>query len=65
VVYGSRTFGSHSAYSFWYVIGNKGVTTVANTIYNSYISDLETCLKLMPLALPVAEPPLAGFRDGS
>lgn len=51
VVYGSRTFGSHSAYSFWYVIGNKGVTTLANMIYNSYLSDLETCFKLMPLAL--------------
>jgi glycosyltransferase involved in cell wall biosynthesis len=51
VVYGSRTFGSHSAYSFWYVMGNKGVTTLANMIYNSYISDLETCYKLMPLSL--------------
>jgi glycosyltransferase involved in cell wall biosynthesis len=51
VVYGSRTFGSHSAYSFWYVMGNKGVTTAANMIFNSYISDLETCFKLMPLAL--------------
>jgi len=51
IVYGSRTFGSHSAYSFWYVMGNKGVTTAANVIYNSYISDLETCFKLMPLAL--------------
>jgi glycosyltransferase involved in cell wall biosynthesis len=35
VVYGSRSFGSHSAYSFWYVMGNKGVTTLANMIYNS------------------------------
>ncbi len=51
IVYGSRTFGSHSAYSFWYVMGNKGVTTAANIIFNSYISDLETCFKLMPLAL--------------
>jgi glycosyltransferase involved in cell wall biosynthesis len=51
VVYGSRTFGSHSAYSFWYVMGNKGLTTAANVIFNSYISDLETCFKLMPLAL--------------
>jgi glycosyltransferase involved in cell wall biosynthesis len=49
VVYGSRTFGSHSAYSFWYVMGNKGVTTAANILFNSYISDLETCFKLMPL----------------
>jgi dolichol-phosphate hexosyltransferase len=51
VVYGSRTFGSHSSYSFWYVMGNKGVTLVANIIFNSYISDLETCFKLMPIAL--------------
>ena len=51
VVYGTRTFGSHTAYSFWYVMGNKGVTLFANIVYNSWISDLETCFKLMPLAL--------------
>ncbi|WBB82487.1 glycosyltransferase family 2 protein [Micromonospora sp. WMMD882] len=51
VVYGNRTFGSHSAYSFWYVMGNKGVTTVANVLFNSYIGDLETCFKLMPVEL--------------
>ncbi|WFE37463.1 glycosyltransferase family 2 protein [Micromonospora sp. WMMD998] len=51
VVYGNRTFGSHSSYSFWYVMGNKGVTLAANMLYNSYIGDLETCFKLMPLEL--------------
>jgi len=51
VVYGNRTFGSHSAYSFWYVMGNKAVTTAANVLYNSYIGDLETCFKLMPVDL--------------
>jgi len=51
VVYGNRTFGSHSAYSFWYVMGNKAVTTAANVLYNSYIGDLETCFKLMPVRL--------------
>ncbi|MET8229091.1 glycosyltransferase family 2 protein [Micromonospora sp. NPDC005298] len=51
VVYGNRTFGSHSAYSFWYVMGNKGVTMAANVLFNSYIGDLETCFKLMPVAL--------------
>ena len=51
VVYGSRTFGSHSAYSFWYVMGNKAVTTLANVLFNAYIADLETCYKLMPLDL--------------
>jgi glycosyltransferase involved in cell wall biosynthesis len=51
VVYGTRTFGSHNAYSYLYVLGNRGVTTVANILFNCYISDLETCFKLMPLAL--------------
>lgn len=51
VVYGTRTFGSHNAYSFWYVMGNKGVTLTANLLFNAYISDLETCFKLLPLEL--------------
>jgi dolichol-phosphate hexosyltransferase len=51
VVYGNRQFGSHSAYSFWYVMGNKAVTLAANVVYNSYIGDVETCFKLMPLEL--------------
>ncbi len=51
VVYGSRTFGSHSAYSFWYVMGNKVLTTFANVLFNAYIADLETCFKLLPLDL--------------
>ena len=51
VVYGSRAFGSHSAYSFWYVMGNKAITTVANVLFNAYLADLETCYKLMPLEL--------------
>lgn len=51
VVYGNRTFGSHSAFSFWYVMGNKAVTMAANILFNSYIGDLETCFKLMPVEL--------------
>src|SRR5215472_15404654 len=51
VVYGTRTFGSHNAYSYAYVLGNKGVTTFANVLFNCYISDLETCFKLMPATL--------------
>jgi glycosyltransferase involved in cell wall biosynthesis len=51
IVYGTRTFGSHTAFSFWYVMGNKAVTLVANVLFNAYISDLETCFKLMPLDL--------------
>jgi dolichol-phosphate hexosyltransferase len=51
VVYGTRTFGSHNAYSYLYVLGNRGVTTVANVLFNCYISDLETCFKLLPRTL--------------
>jgi dolichol-phosphate hexosyltransferase len=51
VVYGSRTFGGHSSYSYWYVVGNKMITTVANILFNCYLSDLETGLKLMPVPL--------------
>lgn len=47
VVYGTRTFGSHNAYSYLYVLGNKGVTTAANILFNCYLSDLETCFKLL------------------
>ncbi len=51
VVYGTRSFGSSTAFSFWYVLGNKAVTLWANMLFNSWISDLETCFKLMPLSL--------------
>lgn len=51
VVYGTRTFGSHNAYSYAYVLGNKAVTTFANVLFNCYISDLETCFKLIPATL--------------
>jgi glycosyltransferase involved in cell wall biosynthesis len=51
VVYGTRSFTSHTAYSFWFVLGNKGVTFIANALFDTWISDLETCFKLMPLEL--------------
>ena len=51
VVFGTRTFGSHTAYSFWYVVGNWLVTMFANVLYNAWLSDIETCFKLMPIEL--------------
>jgi dolichol-phosphate hexosyltransferase len=51
VVYGTRSFSSHTAFSFWFVLGNKGVTFLANALFDAWISDLETCFKLMPLPL--------------
>lgn len=51
VVYGTRTFGSHNACSYLYGLGNRGVTRTANILFNCYISDLETCFKLIPTEL--------------
>jgi len=50
-VYGVRGFQAHSAYSFWYVVGNKSVTFVANVLYNAWLSDLMTCHKVMRTSL--------------
>jgi dolichol-phosphate hexosyltransferase len=49
VVYGTRSFGSHTSFSFWFVMGNKLVTLVTNILFNCYISDMETCYKVMRL----------------
>jgi glycosyltransferase involved in cell wall biosynthesis len=46
-VFGVRGFAAHSSYSFWFVIGNKAVTLAANVLYNSYVSDIMTCHKVM------------------
>jgi glycosyltransferase involved in cell wall biosynthesis len=47
VVFGTRMWSSHAAFSFWYVIGNKAVTFATNVLYNCWISDLMTCHKVM------------------
>jgi dolichol-phosphate hexosyltransferase len=47
VVFGTRAFKSHSAFSFWYVIGNRAVTLAANVLYNSWVSDLMTGQKAL------------------
>ncbi len=47
VVYGTRGFQSHAAYGFWYVVGNKFVTLAANILYNSWVSDIMSCHKVM------------------
>jgi glycosyltransferase involved in cell wall biosynthesis len=46
-VFGTRMWSSHAAFSFWYVMGNKGVTAATNVIYNCWISDVMTCHKVM------------------
>jgi dolichol-phosphate hexosyltransferase len=47
VVYGVRGFQAHSAYSFWYVVGNKVVTFATNVLFNAWLSDIMTCQKLL------------------
>ena len=47
VVYGTRAFGSHTAFSFWFVMGNKLLALWANVLFNCFISDLETCYKMV------------------
>lgn len=44
-VYGVRGFQAHNAFSFWYVVGNRGVTLAANLIFNCWLGDLMTCHK--------------------
>jgi glycosyltransferase involved in cell wall biosynthesis len=51
VVFGTRSFASHSAFSFWYVMGNKSVTMATNVLYNCWISDVMTCHKAMETEL--------------
>jgi glycosyltransferase involved in cell wall biosynthesis len=50
-VFGTRGFTSHSAYSFWYVVGNRAVTLLANLVFNSWISDMMTGQKAMRTSL--------------
>ena len=52
IVYGSRLFGANTVYqSYRYAMGNKVTTLLANVLFDAYISDLHTCLKLMPISL--------------
>lgn len=49
VVYGTRLFGYNTVYrSYWFAIANRLLTRLANIMYDAYLSDLHTCLKLLP-----------------
>jgi glycosyltransferase involved in cell wall biosynthesis len=50
-VFGKRMFQAHSSYSFWYVIGNRFLSTATNVIFNTWITDVYTCYKLAPTEL--------------
>ncbi len=48
VVYGSRLSGGkpQRVYLFWHKVGNNFLTFLANFLYNSTLSDMETCYKM-------------------
>jgi glycosyltransferase involved in cell wall biosynthesis len=47
VVYGSRFLGSHRVFLFTHYLGNMVLTLVTNVLYNTMLSDMETCYKIM------------------
>jgi glycosyltransferase involved in cell wall biosynthesis len=52
VVYGSRMSGFGTVHpSLWHAVGNRAMTLFANVMFGAAISDLHTCLKLVPMPL--------------
>ena len=47
VVYGSRFLGRHRVLLFTHYAGNRFLTLVTNALYNTMLSDMETCYKVM------------------
>ena len=46
VVYGSRFMGPRRAFLFWHYVGNKFLSLVTNILYNTILTDMETCYKV-------------------
>lgn len=46
-VLGTRHWQAHSAYSYWYVQGNRAVNMMANVLYNVWLSDCMVGMKMM------------------
>ncbi len=51
VVFGSRFMGRHTGMYFWNAVGNKGLTFLTNFLFDCWISDMETCYKVMRTAI--------------
>jgi dolichol-phosphate hexosyltransferase len=47
VVYGVRGFAGQTAFSYWFVVGNKVVTLATNLLFDCYISDMESGYKVL------------------
>ncbi len=46
VVYGSRFLGEHKAMYFWHSVGNKTLTLLTNILFDTTLTDMETCYKV-------------------
>jgi glycosyltransferase involved in cell wall biosynthesis len=47
VVYGSRFLGRHRVFLFTHYLGNRVLTSITNVLYNTMLTDMETCYKVM------------------
>jgi glycosyltransferase involved in cell wall biosynthesis len=47
VVYGSRFLGRHRVFLFTHYLGNLFLTFLTNVLYNTMLTDMETCYKAM------------------
>ena len=47
VVYGSRFLGRHRVFLFTHYMGNRLLTLLTNVLYNTMLTDMETCYKVM------------------
>ena len=47
VVYGSRFLGRHRVFMFTHYMSNRALTMFTNLLYNTMLTDMETCYKVM------------------
>ena len=46
VTYGTRFMGTHRVFLYWHYLGNRFLTFLTNVLYNTMLSDMETCFKM-------------------
>ena len=49
VVYGSRFIGEHKAMYFWHSVGNQMLTLLCNMLFDTTLTDMETCYKVFTI----------------
>jgi glycosyltransferase involved in cell wall biosynthesis len=47
VVFGSRFLGTHRVFLLTHYLGNRFLTFITNLLYNTMLTDMETCYKVM------------------